>query len=104
MCLSHYSRRDGYLLRPGVVLLQGYSKKTPPHSNHPQACTRAPDRDQAVPMHDLLMSYQEVPVYTGRRLLLRYMPVCWMHNKSYSPKQTTVKVKMIQLKTRENRR
>ena len=39
-------------------------------TSSPQACTRVPDGDQAMSMSDQLMSYQEVPLYTGRRLLL----------------------------------
>ena len=42
-------------MKHSVVLLQGYSKRAPPHSHHSQACTRAPDGDQAMPMPDQLM-------------------------------------------------
>ena len=48
-------------MRHSAVLLQGYSRRTLPHSYHSQACTRAPDRDQAMPMPDQLMC----PIYTS---------------------------------------
>ena len=42
-------------MRHSAVLLQGYSRRTPPHSYHPQACTRAPDGDQAMMMPNQVM-------------------------------------------------
>ena len=44
-------------MRHSSILLQGYSRRTPPHSHHSQACTRAPDGDQAMsmPMPNQLM-------------------------------------------------